>query len=173
MLAFATLHGAAGETLREWRFRMIEPISFFVPGKPVGQPRPRAFARKMGNGKFCARVFDAGTAESWKSAIAAEASQHKPAAPISGPVRLRIVFNLPRPKGHYVGGKIERGLRATAPVYHTGKPDADNLATAVMDALTQCGWFWVDDAQVAVLTSAKLYADSGTGAMIEIKEVQP
>lgn len=149
---------------------MIEPVSFFVAGEPKGQPRPRAFARKMG-GKFVARVFDSGTAEAWKSAIAAEASQHKPAAPLSGPVRLRICFYIQRPKGHYTAGKIERGLRATSPHYHTGKPDADNLAKAVMDALTQCGWFWVDDAQVAVLTAAKLYADGGTGAQVEIREV--
>ena len=152
---------------------MIEPISFFVSGEPKGQPRPRAFARKMG-GKFVARVFDCGTAEAWKSCIAAAAAQHKPAAPISGPVRLRIAFHLPRPKGHYTSGKIERGLRATAPNYHTGKPDADNLAKAVMDALTQCGWFWADDAQVAVLTAIKRYGDTtGNGAMNEIAEVAP
>lgn len=150
---------------------MTEAISFWVSGTPKGQPRPRAFARKMGNGKFCARVFDAGTAEAWKGCIAAAAAQHKPAEPISGPVRLRICFHIQRPKCHYIGSKVERGLRETAPVYHTAKPDADNLAKAVMDALTQCGWFWGDDAQVAVLTAAKLYADSGTGAMIEIKEV--
>lgn len=152
---------------------MTDPITFFAHGEPKGQPRPRAFARKMGNGKFCARVFDSGTAEAWKGAIAAEAAKHRPAAPISGPVRLRICFYIARPKGHYTASKPERGLRATAPHYHTGKPDADNLAKAVMDALTQCGWFWIDDAQVAVLTAAKLYADSGTGAQIEIREVQP
>ena len=150
---------------------MIEPISFFVSGEPKGQPRPRAFARNMGGGKFVARVFDSGTAEAWKGCIAAAAAQHKPAEPIAGPVRLRLCFYLARPNGHYTAGKIERGLRATAPHYHTGKPDADNLAKAVMDALTQCGWFWGDDAQVSVLTAAKLYADSGTGAQVEIKEV--
>ena len=148
---------------------MIEPISFFVAGVPKGQPRPRAFARKMG-GKFVARVFDAGTAEAWKSAVATEAVKHKPAAPITGPVRLRICFYIARPKSHY---NSKGALKATAPHYHTGKPDADNLAKAVMDALTQCGWFWGDDAQVAVLTAAKLYADSGTGAQVEIRRVSP
>lgn len=148
---------------------MTEPISFWVSGEPKGQPRPRAFARKMG-GKFVARVFDAGTAEAWKSCIAAAAAQHKPAEPIAGPVRLRLCFYLARPKGHCVANKPERGLRPNAPVWHTGKPDSDNLAKAVMDALTQCGWFWGDDAQVAILTVAKRYADSGTGAQIEIGE---
>lgn len=153
---------------------MTEPISFWVSGEPKGQPRPRAFARKMG-GKFVARVFDAGTAEAWKGAVAAEAAQHKPSAPISGPVRLRINFFMPRPKGHFVAGKPERGLKIGAPYRHVGKPDADNLAKAVMDALTQCGWFWVDDAQVAVLTVVKSYNESanGIGAYIEIGEVEP
>lgn len=154
---------------------MIEPISFFVSGVPKGQPRPRAFARNMGGGKFVARVFDSGTAEAWKSAVAAEAAQHKPAAPISGPVRLRIRFFMPRAKGHFVGGKPERGLKTGAPTHHVGTPDADNLAKAVMDALTQCGWHWRDDAQVAVLTVVKAYSESCTtgGAMIEIGEVEP
>lgn len=152
---------------------MIETISFFVSGEPKGQPRPRAFARKMGNGKFCARVFDAGTAENWKGAIAVAAAQHKPAAPISGPVRLRINFFMPRPKGHFVSGKPEKGLKFGAPYRHVGKPDADNLAKAVMDALTQCGWFWIDDAQVAVLTVVKSYNESANsiGAWMEIGEV--
>jgi len=152
---------------------MIEPISFFAPGTPKGQPRPRAFARNMGGGKFVARMFDAGTAEAWKADIASVAAQHKPATPLTGAVSLRIRFFIQRPKGHYVASKPERGLRATAPVRHISKPDADNLAKAVMDCLTQCGWFWIDDAQVAVLGVSKNYADSGTGALIEIGEVSP
>lgn len=151
---------------------MTEPISFWVSGEPKGQPRPRAFARRMGN-KFVARVFDAGTAEAWKSCIAAEGAKHRPQTPLGGPVSLRIRFFLPRPKGHFIAGKPERGLRPSAPVRHIGKPDADNLAKAVMDALTQCGWYWLDDAQVAILAVAKNYADSGTGAWIEIGEVLP
>ena len=153
---------------------MIEPISFFVAGEPKGQPRPRAFARKMGNGKFVARVFDSGTAEAWKSQIAAEGSKHRPQTPLGGPVSLRIRFYMPRPKGHFVAGKPERGLRPSAPVRHIGKPDADNLAKAVMDALKQCGWYWLDDAQVVILTVAKNYSrNCGTGAEIEIGEVLP
>ena len=100
---------------------MIEPISFFVSGEPKGQPRPRAFARKMG-GKFVARVFDAGTAEAWKSCIAAAAAQHKPAEPIAGPVRLRLCFYLARPKGHHPSGRIDRGLRATSPLHPIREP---------------------------------------------------
>ena len=153
---------------------MSDPISFFVYGEPKGQPRPRAFARRMGN-KFVARVFESGTAEAWKGAIAAEAAKHKPANPIAGPVSLRINFHMPRPKGHFVASKPERGLKPGAPCRHIGKPDADNLAKAVMDALTQCGWFWIDDAQVAVLTVVKSYAECAgcVGACLEVGEVAP
>ncbi|NCA12937.1 MAG: RusA family crossover junction endodeoxyribonuclease, partial [Proteobacteria bacterium] len=39
----------------------------------------------------------------------------------------------------------------------TAKPDADNCAKAVMDALTQLGAFWRDDAQVVELRVWKDY----------------
>ncbi len=149
---------------------MTEPIQFWVSGEPKGQPRPRAFFNKH-TGR--ASVFDAGTAESWKGAVAIEASKHRPAEPIAGPVRLRINFAMPRPKSHYTAGKPERGLKTGAPYRHVGKPDADNLAKAVMDALTQCGWFWRDDCQVAVLTVVKGFGENSTGAHIEIAEVEP
>lgn len=150
---------------------MIEPISFFVAGEPKGQPRPRAFFNKH-TGR--ASVFDAGTAEAWKGAVAAEGAKHRPGMPLGGPVSLRIRFFMPRPKGHYIANKPERGLRQNAPVRHVAKPDADNMAKAVMDALTQCGWYWMDDSQVAILTVAKNYSRNlGTGAEIEIAEVLP
>lgn len=152
---------------------MTPPVSFYVAGEPKGQPRPRAFARKMGNGKFVARVFEAGTAEAWKGAIAAVAERNKPTTPFEGPVSLRLRFFLKRPNGHYVSSNPARGIKPNAPAMHTGKPDADNLAKAVMDALTQCGWFWRDDAQVALLFVAKNYGNVGTGALIDIMEVVP
>lgn len=150
---------------------MKPPISFFVHGEPKGQPRPRAFARKMGN-KYVARVFDAGTAESWKSAIAFEARSHAPDSPIDGPVVLSVAFHFPRPRSHYRTGKRADVLRDNAPKLHTGKPDADNAAKAVMDCLTQLGGFWRDDSQIAELRVWKCYtAHGGTGgAHIEIKE---
>lgn len=135
-----------------------EVISFFATGEPKGQPRPRAFARRMGN-RYVARVFDAGTAESWKQQVAVAAMQHAPTDPLLGPLNVELWFHFSRPKSHYKGGKYERGLADNAPKWHTGKPDADNLAKAVLDALTQIGKFWRDDAQVARLVVRKHYAD--------------
>lgn len=145
-------------------------VSFLVNGEPKGQPRPRAFARKMG-GKFVARVFESGTAEGWKSCIAQAAAPVRPTAPFAGPVGLQLTFHMPRPRGHYVAGKIEKGLKPAAPVWHIGKPDNDNLQKAVMDAITQLGGFWVDDSQVASVRSRKVYS-STPGCVVEIAQLK-
>lgn len=63
-------------------------IQFRVYGVPKGQPRPKAFARNFG-GKWQARVYDPGTAESFKSAIAAAAQNCRPKVPLSGPISER------------------------------------------------------------------------------------
>ena len=152
-----------------------EPISFFVHGIPKPQPRPRAFARKMGNGKFSARVYDAGTAEAWKSDIAVAARSACPdRVAIAGPIYLALAFTMPRPRWQYRTGKRSDELRDDAPRWHSGKPDCDNLAKAVMDALTQLGGFWHDDSQVAMLFVTKhfLQPTGATGCMITIEPIK-
>lgn len=54
---------------------------------------------------------------------------------------------------------------------HTAKPDADNLAKAVLDAMTRAG-AWKDDSQVSSLRVMKYYGTAGerTGVMITIHE---
>lgn len=123
-------------------------IEFRAYGNPRGQPRPRAFAF---HGK--ARVFDPGTAEGWKSDLAVAARPHLPAAPLEGALEVRLAFWFARPKSH----STKRGLRPDAPGWFTSKPDADNLAKAVLDAMTTLG-FWRDDAQVSSLWIVKRYA---------------
>ncbi len=115
------------------------------------------------------RVYDPGTAEGWKGQIAIAARPFIPAVPWEGPVRVSVVFRLARPNGHYGRRKGEMYLKIDAPHYHTAKPDADNLAKAVLDCLTTLG-LWRDDAQVCQLDTLKIYADSpqDEGAVIEI-----
>lgn len=138
-------------------------ISFAVSGLPKGQPRPRAFAFK---GK--ARVFDPGTAEEWKSRIAEAARPHLPGEPLAGPVALEVAFSFPRPKKHFV----KAGLRPGAPTWFCSKPDADNAAKAVMDALTQLG-LWHDDAQVVSLIVRKAFgAAAEVGARITVAQLE-
>lgn len=144
---------------------MMEPIKFFAAGLPKGQPRPKAFARGG-----IASVYDPATAEGWKSQVAVAAKEHIPAIPLGVSLYLHLEFYMPRPGGHYVGGRKGCTIRQSAPGYHIGRPDADNLAKAVMDAMTVIR-FWHDDAQIADLRVRKLYDDGrGPGCLVTIKE---
>lgn len=137
-------------------------IQFFAPGTPKAQPRARAFARKMGD-TYVARVYDAGTAENWKSEIAMAAREHIPARPIEGPVRLDIDVYFPRPK--YMLARKYGEL----PIPHDSKPDRDNCEKAITDCMTALG-FWVDDCQVCAGEVRKFYVGAGerAGARIEL-----
>lgn len=142
-------------------------IQFQVRGDPKPQPRPRAFARNMGGGKFAARVYDAGTAEGWKSIVAISAKPFLPAAPLPDPLSVTINFYLARPKGHT---NAFGALRPAAPRMPVNKMDCDNLAKGVLDALTQIG-MWQDDGQITTLNISKGYAHAGNspGATITIE----
>lgn len=144
---------------------MKQPLHLIVLGDPKGQPRPRAFSRGG-----MTRVYDPGTAEAWKSQIAIAFKDAKPAdfTPFEGPVNLNIHFFFTRPKSHF----NRHGLKPDAPRFVTKKPDADNAAKAVMDALTTLG-VWRDDAQVGILSVSKRYTDTPqAGAKIGINELE-
>lgn len=146
---------------------MTPPVAFTVYGVPVAQPRPRAFARRMGD-KVVARMYDAGTADIWKSQIAEAARAVAPDFPHHGPVRVRVAFVMPRPKSHF---RSNGELRTNAPFHHTGKPDIDNLQKALFDALTQSGGIWIDDSQIACSHGTKHYGPQ-PGAVVEIKAIE-
>ena len=141
---------------------MFTPIQLFVKGEPKGQPRARAFARGG-----MVRMYDPGTAEGWKSAIADEWRRSAPKMPkIETPGSLTLVFFMPRPKSHFNSKGV---LKPVAPVWFARKPDADNFAKAVMDCLTQLG-VWDDDDQVVILKCVKYYAASDAGCEITVKD---
>lgn len=123
-------------------------FSAFVKGTPKGQPRPRAFVR---GGR--AAVYDPGTAEGWKSEIAVACAGLE-GARLALPLQVRLAFYMPRPKSHFRTNGL---LKPTAPEFlHTGKPDVDNLAKAVLDCLTSIR-AWHDDAQVCELIVRRYY----------------
>jgi Holliday junction resolvase RusA-like endonuclease len=123
----------------------------------------------MGGGKFAARVYDAGTAEGWKSSVAVAAQPHIPQQPLHQPLWVSLAFRLSRPKSHFT----KRGaLTSSAPSHPTNKKDCDNLAKAVLDALTQVG-VWQDDGQVVTLVISKIYsAVPGVGVFIQPQHTQ-
>lgn len=137
-----------------------------VTGIPKGQPRPRAFVR----GKRAA-VYDPGTAENWKGDVARACSTLE-GARLHTPLSVTMTFFLPRPKSHFGAGG---DLKPSAPRYmHDGKPDADNLAKAVLDALTNIG-VWIDDDQVCELTVRKYWEqprENPPGCVIRMAELR-
>lgn len=145
-------------------------ITFEVSGDPKAQPRARAFAMKMGGGKFSARIYDAGTAEGWKGLIAMAARPHAPTAPMLGPVSVTATFIFARPNKHFMANNPARELRSDAPHWHTNKPDRDNLEKALLDSLTQLGSFWRDDTQVCAGEVIKKYGPKA-GLSVTIREI--
>lgn len=113
-----------------------------------------------------AGVYDPGTAYEWKTIVRNEAKAVWDGVQFSGPVGLSLWFAFPRPANH--SGK--KGMKEWAPSKHSGRPDADNLAKAVMDALTNLG-VWKDDSQVSSLSVCKRYSDTTrTGCTVIIKD---
>lgn len=131
-------------------------ISFFIHGIPKAQPRPRV--TRTGH------AYTPPIADAWKAQVLAAARIAIPPdwVPMDGPVGLRIEFFIPRPKCHF---RSNGELRNDAPKsqFHTFKPDLDNLAKAVMDALSPSEskrWvgLWKDDCQVCNCEVRKRWA---------------
>lgn len=141
--------------------------SVFVHGEPKAQPRVRAFAR---NGR--AGVYDPGTAEGWKSLIAAEVKDLAGRC-ITQAVDLHLEFYFPRPKSHFGSGRNSNRLKTSAPSLHVKKPDLDNLEKAVKDALSEKSGIglWKDDCQVVRVVKSKHYASyfQPAGMAMEIR----
>ena len=132
-------------------------FDIFINGDPKGQPRARAFARKMG-AKFVARMYDSDVADAWKaqvrnSVLAVAIAQGLRA--IEGPFEVVLVFNFQRPKSHFLtSGELGKGRVRE----HLQKPDADNLAKLVLDVITRLQCCWIDDDQVVLLVVEKRWA---------------
>jgi Holliday junction resolvase RusA-like endonuclease len=121
-------------------------------GIPKPQPRARAFSF---NGK--ARMYDPGTAEAWKGEIAAQ-TQELHGRNLQGCLKVDMFFFMARPKCHYRSNGVD--LKPSSPKWHYAKkPDADNLAKSVLDALTALN-VWGDDDQVVVLNIAKTWSEN-------------
>jgi Holliday junction resolvase RusA-like endonuclease len=127
----------------------VTTISFTVPGPPRGWARARASAA----GRFV-RMHNPKSNDEWRASVQFAAVGRFP-EPLRVPVAVVITAFWSRPAGHI--GK--RGLKPSAPVHRTGKPDVDNLAKGVLDSLN--GIAWHDDAQVVQLVVAKGWADDG------------
>lgn len=123
-------------------------VSFDVPGDPVPQPRPRVSTA----GGFARAYVPKGHAvHGYRAAIAAAARAAGVTA-TGEPLNVVIDAVFARPKSHM----RKTGVKADAP--KLPRPDVDNVAKAVLDALQDVIG---DDTSVARLVVEKSYGTEG------------
>jgi Holliday junction resolvase RusA-like endonuclease len=134
-------------------------VIIFIPGDPVAQPRPKVSTR----GGFARAYVDAKhPIHAFKQAVRL-AYVNAGGEILKGPVCVNIDCWFARPKGH-------SKKRSEQPEPKVTKPDSDNLAKAILDALN--GIAYEDDSQVYSLEVQKWYVGVGetVGTWIEVRE---
>lgn len=147
-------------------------ITFSVRGAPGTKGSVRAFVR----GGRAQIVNDSAKARPWTALVQDAALRAMPpgAQPLQGPVRVTLIYLLPRPKGHYLPVSTRRAkeaLRLNAPRYPSSKPDLDKLARCALDALS--GIVFADDAQIVELFVRKAYPEAASLAPVTCFTVEP
>lgn len=138
----------------------MTPIHFRVALIPTAKGRPR-FGLVRGH----ARAFTPAATQLAETTFSSLAAEHAPPSPLQGPLAVTLRFDMPPLSGWPAW---QRDPEVVARMHHDKKPDLDNLAKLVLDALQRSGAWWRDDAQVARLTASKGYALSpGTTVTIE------
>jgi Holliday junction resolvase RusA-like endonuclease len=129
-----------------------------IPGEPVAQGRPRLAVL---NGH--ARAYDPAKSRVWKGVaqmFMRDAMRGR--APMQGALEVEISATWSCPVSATKRDGLVRRVRAK-------KPDAENVAKAVMDAGN--GVVWGDDAQVAVLIVRKWTAARGEAPGVAMRVV--
>ena len=121
---------------------MVMAVSFTVPGVPCAWARARTNGRRF----FTPKKQEDAAAVIQHIAFEAMAG----AVPMEGPVEVRVMAVWPWPKSW-----SEKKRRGAGMHWKTSKPDADNIAKLVCDAIN--GIVWTDDAQAARITVTKQY----------------
>lgn len=129
-------------------------VSFVLPIAPMPTPRPRARVIAVPGRRPLASFYSPKEYKEWqKEALHALKLAEAPRTPFEGPVSVSVTCLAERPKT----------TKLPAP-----KPDVDNYAKGVLDAVTQDGRFWLDDSQVCDLRVMKQWAPLGAPGCIAI-----
>lgn len=138
-------------------------INYTVVGIPKPQARPKVFHRTLKSGKPFVSTYS--PKSDWFHLVYTESLKIKNSLKnrLVGALELNLTFCMPIPKS--ISKKKREQLH-----YVTKKPDIDNLAKAVMDAINQVG-IWEDDSQVSRLVVGKIYSDEPR-CIISIREIE-
>lgn len=130
---------------------------FMIPGDPTGKGRPR-FTR---SGHAYTPEKTASYEQAVRKAYRAEFPDAEP-IPAGVPVAVKIMAGYSIPKST---SKVKAERMLAGEIRPTKKPDADNVAKAICDALN--GLAYHDDSQVALLCVSKIYTDN-PGCLVRI-----
>lgn len=138
----------------------MTPLSLFIQGDPMGQPRALCRAVPIGKGKWRAMVYEPdhfkvehpdpeqrrwARANVWKRTIRVAVERIMPQVPFGIPLRVDVEAVGPRPDAHYGTGRNADVLRADAPYFWLTTPDRDNIDKIILDSITETVRFWVGD----------------------------
>ena len=135
--------------MNEWRA--------VIPGPPVGKGRPRATVR---GGHV--RTYTPKKTAHWEAVAASTLMESWDSVPLDGPASVGIVALFPRP---------QRMLWKTKPMPrcpYVQKPDVDNVAKAVLDALEKAGVLR-DDKAVWSLDCVALYCSGDESPRVVVR----
>ncbi len=136
-----------------FRLLEIEAIEFTIPGDIV----PWARAGSKGKIRFTPRKqADYATAV---KLICSVAMKGKP--PLEGPIMLDLTATYPWP-----AAMSQKKHATPAAQWRTARPDIDNIAKLIGDALNRIAW--ADDSQIACSTLRKVYGDV-PGLLVVVK----
>lgn len=133
-------------------------IKFTVPGKPVPQGRPRV--------THTGHVYYPKESQDYRELVRETAKiRMEGRERLAGPVGVMIEFELQSPPSW----TKKKTKAAYDGVWHTSKPDIDNMIKAILDGIN--GICIDDDSQVAMLTAFKRYGDN-PGASVTIIDLR-
>ncbi len=118
-------------------------------GKPVAWQRTGMNSA----GKGPAIIYTKAKSRAYQSLIREAAQTVWKTGPSEAAFKLSVWLDVKRPKNHFT----KKGLKADAPDECMRKPDLDNIAKQVGDALN--GVVWHDDSQIISLDSRRFWSE--------------
>ncbi len=99
-------------------------------------------------------------------------AKYKPKQPLAGNIQIQMLFVMPHPKSHYRSGKFKHLLKNEyeGVVYHSFRPDLDNLVKMICDVIQGKDRIIIEDSQICRLQAEKIYGKKGRTEII-IEEI--
>lgn len=136
-------------------------IKFTINIPPHPQERPRF--RRVGN---FVQTYDPPNSKAYKKKVENVARLYAPSTPIDSPIKINMTFFMPIPKSKSKAWKRRALLGLELP---DRKPDNDNLAKAILDAMNEI--IYKDDARITDLNLKKRYSDVPRTEVVIIEQV--